>query len=90
MTLRQQAHSLIDMLPERDIRPVIQIMTRMLPQTNTADPQTPTPKMQAFLELQKLRKEAAGFGFSWQDREEAMNEKYGRMPWEEDSDQSAD
>ena len=88
MTLRQQAHGLIDKLPERDIRPMIQIMSRLLPKRKPNDIQAPSPKMKAFLDLQEMRKHAAEYGFSEQDREDAMIEKYGQTSWSEADDQS--
>ena len=88
MTLRQQAHGLIDRLPESDIRPMIQIMSRMLPRRMPDDTQARSPKMRAFLDLQEMRKHAAEYGFSEQDREDAMIEKYGQTSWGEADDQS--
>ena len=62
MTIRQQVHRLIDRLPESCIRPVVEILKRMLPQTE-APAAGETSKQQAFRELEKLRKQAAQYHF---------------------------
>lgn len=83
MTVKEQAHSLIDSLPNDSVRAVVEILIRMKPQSKTtANKQNiPTPKMIAYLELEKLRKEGEKYSFSDDDRAAAVNEKYGSFTW---------
>ena len=83
MTVREEAYELINNLPEDSVRAVIQIMVRMVPSKKRAQStqQNITPKKKAFLELQEMRKEAAKYDFSLDERASAMEEKYGTLHW---------
>ena len=82
MTVREEAYGLIDRLPEDSVRAVVQIMRRMTPAIKKAErPNTLTPKMKAFHELQELRKEAVKYDFSADERALALDEKYGPFVW---------
>lgn len=83
MTLRQQAHGLIDRLPESCIRPMVQIMNQMLPAQEIQPRRMKSPKMQAFEELQEMRRDAVKYRFTEDDRAVAVDEKYGSFQWSE-------
>ena len=67
MTVRQEAHGLIDRMPEESVRALIPVMARLIPfgKTNSAT-QTAgiSPKMQAFLDMQEMRKSSVKYDFS--------------------------
>ena len=54
MTAWEKAHGMIDALPEDSVNAVIKFMSRLAP----ARKQSKSPKMEAFLKLQKMRKTA--------------------------------
>lgn len=84
MTARQEAHGLIDKMPEESVRVLIPVMERLIPfrkkkvETQTTDI---SPKMQAFLDMQEMRKTSVKYDFSETQREVAMAEKYGTVSW---------
>ena len=82
MTLRQEAYGLIDRLPDDSIQAVIQIMVRMLPNQNTHGMPRETglsQKMRAFMEMQEMRKHAAEYEISLEERAAAVDAKYGTL-----------
>ena len=82
MTIRQEAHGLIDRMPEESVRVLIPVMAKLIPfrkkTTNTGEI---SPKMQAFLDMQEMRKTSAKYDFSREQRDIAMAEKYGDIEW---------
>ena len=84
MTARQEAHGLIDRMPEESVRALIPVMAKLIPfrkkktEVQTADI---SPKMQAFLDMQEMRKTSVKFDFSEEQRDVAMAEKYGDIDW---------
>lgn len=84
MTARQEAHGLIDMMPEESVQALIPVMAKLIPFrkkqaiTNTSEI---SPKMQAFLDMEEMRKESVKYDFSTAQREAAMAEKYGEIEW---------
>ena len=82
MTARQEAHGLIDKMPEESIRALIPVMAKLIPfrKKQTAEKTSEvSPKMQAFLDMQEMRKKAVQYDFSEIQRETAMAEKYGEI-----------
>ena len=79
MTVRQEAHGLIDRMPEESVRALIPVMIKLIPfrkkkvETQTADI---SPKMQAFLDMQEMRKTSVKYDFSEAQLSAAMAEKY--------------
>ena len=84
MTVRQEAHGMIDRMPEESVRALIPVMAKLIPfrkkktETQTADI---SPKMQAFLDMQEIRKTSVKYDFSEAQRSTAMAEKYGEINW---------
>ena len=76
MTAWERAHGIIDTLPEDSVNAVIQFMSRLAPSKQKSS----TPKMEAFLRLQELRKNSP-LDISMDEREKAMEEKYGNFSW---------
>ena len=82
MTVRQEAHGMIDRMPEESVRALIPVMAKLIPfrkrkaETQTADI---SPKMQAFLDMQEMRKTSVKYDFSLSERDVAMAEKYGEI-----------
>ena len=59
MTVRQEAHGLIDQMPEESIRALIPVMARLIPfkkKKAESPAKVIAPKMQAFLDMQEMRK----------------------------------
>ena len=89
MTLRQQAYSLIDSLPDDSVRSVIRVMRTMLPGdgrktgTKNASSDVDSSKMKAYLRMQELRKETAKYSVSAAERAAALGEKFGTLGIEE-------
>ena len=83
MTVREEAYGLIDQLPEDSVRAIIQIMVRMAPAKKKEQFSSAvlSPKKKAFLELQEMRKEAAKYHFSADERASGLEEKYGAFHW---------
>ncbi len=87
MTIRQEAHGLIDRMPEDSIRILLPVMTKLVPfkaqkpALQTADI---SPKMRAFLDMQEMRKASVQYDFSEAQRKIAMAEKYGDIEWRKD------
>ena len=84
MTVRQEAHGLIDRMPEESVRALIPVMAKLIPfRKKKTDNQTPdiSPKMQAFHDMQEMRKTSVKYDFSEAQREAAMAEKYGEVQW---------
>ena len=85
MTARQEAHVLIDRMPEESIRALIPVMTKLIPfrkmKQHTEQVTGFSPKMQAFMDMQEMRKKAVQYDFSEIQRETAMAEKYGEIEW---------
>lgn len=79
---RREAYRLIDRLPKESVEAIIQVMRRMVSASDeesmTAGSGKVTPKMQAFLDMQAMRKSAAKYDLSDAQREIAVEEKYGR------------
>ena len=79
MTARQEAHGLIDRMPEESVRALIPVMAKLIPfrkkktEVQTADI---SPKMQAFLDMQEMRKTFVKYDFSEAQLSAAMAEKY--------------
>ena len=85
VTARQEAHGLIDRMPEESVQALIPVMARLIPfrkkQTDTNTSEI-SPKMQAFLDMEEMRKESVKYDFSAAQQEAAMAEKYGDIEWE--------
>jgi len=84
MTARQEAHGLIDRMPEESIRALIPIMVKLIPfRKKNAEKEITnlSPKMQAFLDMQEMRKVSVKYDFSEKEYEAAMAEKYGEIVW---------
>ncbi len=84
MTVRQEAHGLIDRMPEESVRALIPVMAKLIPfMKNKSVPQTAdiSPKMQAFLDMQEMRKLSIKYDFSEAQRNAAVTEKYGEIEW---------
>ena len=84
MTLRQEAHGLIDQMPEESVRALLPVMVKLVPfqkRKKQKAEAVPSPKMQAFLNMQEMRKEAAQYDFSLKERDAAIAEKYGEFSW---------
>lgn len=83
MTAREQAHSRIESLPDDSVRAVVEIMIRMQPRREDSLRGTEklTPKMKAFLELERLKEEGTQYSISPDDRSAALEEKYGSFMW---------
>lgn len=84
MTARQEAHGLIDRMPEECIQALIPVMTRLIPFKKKQEQKREneaSPKMQAFLEMQEMRKTAVKYDISSAQREVGMAEKYGEIEW---------
>ena len=82
MTLREEAYSLIDRMPEESVRALIPVMVKLIPlKQNTTAAQSPaiSSKMQAFLDMQQMRKASVQYDFSDVQREAAVFEKYGQL-----------
>ncbi len=84
MTVRQEAHGLIDRMPEESIRALIPVMAKLIPfrkKNETAQASGVSSKMEAFLEMQEMRKTSAKYHFSEDERNAAMAEKFGEIDW---------
>ncbi len=84
MTVRQKAHGLIDRMPEESIQALIPVMTKLIPFTTKQPAKKASehsPKMQAFLDMQEMRKTAVEYDISITQREAAMAEKYDDIDW---------
>ena len=84
MTVRQEAHGLIDRMPEESVRALIPVMSKLIPFKKKIDgvyTNDVSPKMQAFLEMQEMRKSSVKYDFSEEERKAAMAEKYGEIDW---------
>ena len=94
--VRRRACLLIDQLPGDSVEALIQIMLRMLPQNREETAGMPTaltPQMQAFMEMQEMRRTTAAYDLSNQQREAAIDGKFGQLftgPARESKDESAD
>ena len=82
MTLRQQAHTLIDGMSDRRIRFIIDMIQRMEPElTEDEEDAEQRERMKALEELESFRKRAHLYfpkDFDYEAaRAEAMEEKYG-------------
>lgn len=84
MTVRQEAYSWIDRLPEESVQALIQVMRRMTIKETAIQELTGveecSPKMRAFDRMQSLRRETANYELSDAQRSVAMEEKYGSAP----------
>ena len=84
MTVRQKAHGLIDRMPEESVQALIPVMARLIPfrkKQNEKESEDISPKMQAFLDMQEMRKTSAKYDFSEAQRDAVMAEKYGEIEW---------
>ena len=84
MTLRQEAHGLIDKMPEESVRVLIPVMAKLIPFRKISaavKPDDISPKMQAFLDMQEMRKTSVKYDFSEAQRSTAMAEKDGEINW---------
>jgi len=84
MTVRQEAHGLIDRMPEESVQALIPVMARLIQfkkNDTVASNQNTSPKMQAFLDMQEMRKSSFKFDFSEAQRNAGMAEKYGEFEW---------
>ena len=83
--VRREAYRLIDRLPKDSVEAVIQVMRRMVSvsdgESMAAGSRQVTPKMQAFLDMQAMRKSAAEYDLSDAQRGIAVEEKYGRVSY---------
>ena len=83
MTLQQQAYDLIDRLPKDRVEVVIQVMIKMMPVEYNSDTSSSfkkkedSPKMRAYKRMQELRKETANYDVSADQREIALDQKFG-------------
>ena len=84
VTLRQEAYSLLDRMPDENIRILIPVMAKLIPlqkNQSAANSVDSSPKMQAFLDMQEMRKTAVKYDFSEAERDAAIAEKYGDIRW---------
>ena len=84
MTLRQEAHELIDEMPEDSIRTMIPVMAKLIPfrkKQETTKSEEISPKMQAFLDMQEMRKTSVQYEISEEQRSAAVAEKYPEIEW---------
>ena len=81
MTLRQEAHSLIDTLSDEGIRAMIRIMRMIPPVASGINADETSEKIKAYDSLQLLRQEAAKYNITDTDaeRDSALTEKYGKI-----------
>ena len=81
MTWQQQAHGLIERLPEESVRLMVEVMLRMeasADRTHQGRPiQDDSSKKQAYREMQDLRRRLSAFDFSEEDRAAGLESKYG-------------
>ena len=82
MTARQEAHQLINELPDNTVYVIVQIMKDIMPKTQQTgrieNYDGMTPKMKAFLRTKELREITAQYNLDFEkEREEAIQEKYG-------------
>ena len=80
VTVRQEAHGLIDRMPEESVRALLPVMVKLIPfqkREKQTDKAFPSPRMQAFLNMQEMRKEAVQYDYSVKERDAAIAEKYG-------------
>ena len=77
--MRQEAHQLINDLPENTVFAVVQIMRIMLPSDTDAKRNDElSKKKKAYLRMQELRRITAEANLDFDaEREAAMTEKYG-------------
>ncbi len=78
MNVRQEAHGLIERMREDSIRALIPVMVKMIPfKTKKTAEQTAGvfAKMQAFLDMQEMRKSSVKYNFSEAQRDAAIEEK---------------
>ena len=82
--LKQEAYSLIDQLSADSVQAIIQVMLRMLPKDQddeSASAKRKSEKMQAFMEMQEMRKKNINYDFSDAQRMQAMDERFGKLSW---------
>ena len=78
MTARQEAHGLIDIMPEESIQALIPVMTKLIPLWNKQQTEKTagiSPKMRAFLDMQEMRKTAVQYDFSITQRDHLVREQ---------------
>lgn len=82
MATKQEAHTMIDRLDERDLQKVVNFISRLNSAPEDAEKRRQS-RRQAFEELEALRKEAGRYVPEQMNfdaaRSEAMEEKYGRF-----------
>ena len=76
MTVKQEAYSLIDSMPEESVSILVQIM-RLLPQEKSAQKRSQTESMEAFSRMEERRKRMRDIDISGAQRASALDEKYG-------------
>ncbi|MBR1685501.1 MAG: hypothetical protein IJ708_10245 [Clostridia bacterium] len=85
MTVRQEAYSWIDKLPDDCVKIVIEVMMKMVPsesrQRTMTKPTEVSAKIQAYQRMQELRKKTAVYEISESERAAALDEKYGNVAW---------
>ncbi len=79
MTIREEAYSLINELPEDSVQAVVNIMYRMLPSNPAIVYDTVPREDNPFEKLQKLREEIGQYDVSIEDYHDAIDKKYGRI-----------
>ena len=60
MTVRQEAHELIDRMSEESVQALLPVMAKLIPfqrRQASTNPTELSPKMQAFLDMQEMRKQ---------------------------------
>ena len=79
MTVRQEAYSWIDRLPDESVRAVIQVMKRMVPSDAARHGAGKSSKLRAFERMQQLRAESPACDISEAQRSAAVSEKFGTV-----------
>ncbi len=80
MTPQQEAHRLIDSVPQDKIDYVIALIRPYATADSNANNTTPeTPKMKAFRKMQLKRKTSSSFDITIEQRDASVEEKYGSI-----------
>lgn len=80
MTPQQEAHRLIDSVPQDKIDYVIALIRPFATaNSDTNNTTSETPKMKAFRKMQQKRKSSAQYDIDLEQRDIAVQEKYGSI-----------
>ena len=77
MSIREEAIDIIGSLTDDGVKATIDFMSSYMARRREEKSPSLSKKRQAFLRMQKLRKEMAQIDFSDNGRTEALTEKYG-------------